>query len=95
MITAEIIEKLPRKCLHGLPKRKRQVGLYLMILKKDTRASVFCLTIMLFSTLKGINSGWTLRCITSVRLLLSKDWGHMPITTSGNSKGGQVDDQNN
>ena len=90
MITAEIIEKLLRKYLHGLQKQKRQVGLYLMILKKDMGVSVFCLTIMLFLTLKGINLGWSLRCITNVRLLLLKDWGHMPITTNGNFKGGQV-----
>ena len=90
MVTAEIMEKLPRKYLHGLQKRKRQVGLYLMILKKDIEASVFCLTIMLFLTLKGIDLGWTLRCIINVRLLLLRDWGHMPITTSGNFKGGQV-----
>jgi len=90
MITAEIMEKLLRKYLHGLQKRKQQVGLYLMILKKDIEAPVFCLTIMLFLTLKGIDLGWTLRYITNVRLLLLKDWGHMPITTSGNFKGGQV-----
>lgn len=90
MITAEIIEKLLRKYLHGLQKRKRQVGLYLMILKKDIEALVSCLTIMLFLTLKGIDLGWTLRFITNVRLLLLKDWGHMPITTSGHFKGGQA-----
>lgn len=90
MITAEIIGELLRKSLHGLQKRKRQIGLYLMILKKDMEASVSYLTIMLFLTLKGIDLGWTLRCIINVRLLLLEDWGHMSITASGNFNGGQV-----
>ncbi len=90
MITAEVMWKLLRKYLHGLQKRKRQIGLYLMILKKDMEVSVFYPTIMLFLTLKGINLDWTLRYIINARLLLLKDWGPMWSTTNGSFKGGQV-----